>query len=224
MTNPKQESLPAPPAYAKRLGRFFSLPYLILYPALVLPPLFGLLLLMAVLWLTCGPRPDLPEFDPNEQVHTGEDARAKILPSGVPASANNFWLYEDGTFNGSITYWVFRCGSREDCLKAVKYLGRVSSAELKPWQPSRYAVVMEGPDFYSRFSRSTKRIRDNPWDVRTIEHGLVYEDVVKDCRWMVYFAVDLDRNLVYYHRETGGFPRDRYVSPRGRKLTQAKPN
>lgn len=167
-----------------------------------------------------------PEFDPNENVRTGEDARALILewargesrpgePGGrIPESASDFWSYEGGNFGGSIIYWTFQCGDREDCLKAVERLGGLRPEELEPWGPSRYAVVMEGPDFYARPETTGKALLKHPWDVRGIEHGLKYERVQGDHRSMVYWAIDLDRNRLYYHYESGGFPADVY-SPGG---------
>jgi hypothetical protein len=162
------------------------------------------------------------DLDPNRDVSTGEAARLDIIQRAVgfawrgkesevlPASANNFWYYRNGTFNGSIVYWVFECGSKQDCLKAVERLDGPKPAAFKPWEPSRYAVVMEGVDFYARSCRWDKTLRDNPWNVRDIQDGVVYEEVIGDHRSMVYYAVDFKRNRVYHHFESGGFPADEY--------------
>ena len=190
--------------------------------------------MLSLLWLSgCG----LDDtYDPNQVVHTGEDAKELILKrarsatrfredgGGLPASAKNFWLFDGGSFNGSITYWVFDCDSREDCLKAVEYLGGLRPDDLKPWKPSRYAVVMGGLDFYSRHGIPWKKLRINPWDVRGIRNGLVYERVEGDDRSMVYYAIDSDRNRVYYHHESGGFPPDEYrpSSVEGERQTEVK--
>lgn len=154
--------------------------------------------------------------DPNANVHTGEDARQRILQwTGrggrqgkdiVPTSARDFWIYEGGNFNGSIIYWVFTCGSREDCIATFDRLAGTGD----PWSPSRYAVVMEGPAFYSREVDGPLKLRANPWDVRGITNGLVFESVLGDHRSMTYYAADLDRNRFYYHYESGGFPPTEY--------------
>lgn len=169
----------------------------------------------------------------NENVHTGEDARARILQShrrelspgekgnDMPASARDFWLYDGGTFNGSITYWIFRCDNRDDCLKAIRFLGNLPPEALEPWKPSRYAVVMEGPDFYWK-EQGGKNLRPHPWDVRGITNGLVHERVYGDHRSMVYYAIDLDRNRVYYHYESGGFPPDDYAPDGSHSSRKAK--
>ncbi|WP_406694884.1 hypothetical protein V5E97_27960 [Singulisphaera sp. Ch08] len=187
-----------------------------------LPLVFGGLLMVSAFRGDYSLLKEFDEFDPNVNIHTGDDAKRLILQwahsavrldpnqGGIPASATDFWLYDGGSFNGSITYWVFQCGSREDCLKAVEYLGGLRPDDLKPWEPSRYAVVMEGLDFYSKAATLNPRILGTPWDVRGIKNGLVYEQVQGDHRSMVYYAIDHDRNRVYYHYESGGFPRDEY--------------
>lgn len=191
----------------------------------------GMLLL---LWLSgCGFD---DSHDANQSVHTGDDARGQILKwahsavrlgdngGGLPASAKNFWLFAGGTFNGSITYWTFDCDNREDCMRAVGYLGDLRPVDFKPWAPSRYAVVMGGLDYYSTFENPrNKRPRSHPWDVRGIKNGLVYERVEGDHRRMVYYAIDFDRNRVYYHYESGGFPPDEYRPDAAGKGRLTKP-
>ena len=146
----------------------------IFYPAVALPVLFGLLLLLSVQRGLIKSTPLLPESDPNDNVHTGEDARLRILDLAqrtarrgadkpeLPASASNFWLYEDGSFSGSGAYWMFHCGSREECLKAVESLGGLRRNDLSPWQPSRYAVIMHGPAFYSGNAEPSKKLPRQP--------------------------------------------------------------
>jgi hypothetical protein len=106
----------------------------IFYPAVTLPVLFGLLLLVLGQRGHIKSTPLLPEFDPNESVHTGEDAKLRILDSAqraarpgavkprMLASASNFWVYEDGSLSRSRTYWTINCGSYEECLRAVESL------------------------------------------------------------------------------------------------------
>ena len=187
-----------------------------------------------MLWI-CGCGFD-DSYDPNQYVHTGDYAKGQILKrahgatrlredgGGLPASAKNFWLFDGGSFNGSIIYWVFDCDNREDCLKAVEFLASLRPDDLKPWEPSRYAVVMGGLDFYSTHGIPWKMLRSNPWNVRGIRNGLVYERVKGDHRSMVYYAIDSDRDRVYYHYESGGFPPDEYHpnTVEGQRQTKAK--
>lgn len=185
---------------------------------IIVPPLAAL--------LGCGSE-ILP--DPNQQVQTGETARREIyrwaaigrghqdqLPGSVfPKSAGNFWFYEGGSFSGSIIYGTFTCGTKEDCLKAVEWLGNLRASELGPWKPSRYAVVMEGLPYYFK-DHKTIPIKSNPWNVRTIKNGFVYEEVRGDHQNMVYYAIDTDKNRVYFHYESGGFPAEEYRNESGR--------
>ena len=134
------------------------------------------------------------------------------IARGLPASAKDFWVYEGGSFGGCVDYWTFTCGSREDCLKAVEYLGNIRLSDLKDWKPSQYAVVMEGSGYYSRTLKTLKKLRSNPWDVRGIKNGLIYESVWGGHENMDYFAIDFDINRVFYHHESGGFPADEYDS------------
>ena len=127
----------------------------------------------------------------------------------IPASASSFWFYEDSWLSKSSTFWVFDCGSREDCLAAVERLGglEIQRDKLSPWQPSRYAVIMEGPA--SKRVEPNKKLRGSPWDVRGIRNGLVYELVIRD-RDLYYYAIDLDRNRVYHLSEIGCFRGEEY--------------
>jgi hypothetical protein len=211
-------------------------PHRIFYPAVALPAVFGLVLLFLVERGFIRSALDNHGFEPNDSVRTGKDAKLRILDLAqraarpgvgnpqMPASANNFWLYDGGNFNGSITYWTFDCANREECLKAVESLGSLRPKDLKSWKPSGYAVVMKGPAFYSRDDAPNKKLRSNPWDVRGIKNGLVYEGVRGDHDSMTYFAIDLDRNRVYHHYESGGFSPEEYEpnGERGRDVTESK--
>jgi len=147
--------------------------------------------------------------NPTDDEFTGTAARDRILQlthktaSALPVSAKKFYAYDGGSFNGSMTYWAFDCDSRQDCLSALENLTGIQESELTHWVPSQYAVVMQGPSYYATELSSTD------WKVASITKGLVYERVEGD-RQMYYYAVDLDRNRVYFHRESGGFPTDRY--------------
>jgi hypothetical protein len=160
--------------------------------------------------------------DPNKEVLTGDAARAyftRIVSGGIgpiqngvgfPASAEDFWIYDGGTFNGSIRYGLFDCDGREDCFQAVEFLAGLRPDQFMPWAPSRYAVVMEGLDFYARGATNRIPLKSNPWDVRGIEDGVVFESADDEHRRMDYYAIDFARNRVYYHYESGGFPPDEY--------------
>lgn len=150
-------------------------------------------------------------------VHTGADAKDRILKwcdvgarydrnydLTLPESARNFYFDEGSTFNGSVVYWSFECDSREECLRAVGFLTGIPREELKPWKPSRYAVVMNGPGFYD------EKDRTELWDVRNTKNGLIYEYVQEPNQRMHYCGIDFDRKRVYYHYESGGFPPDEY--------------
>jgi hypothetical protein len=69
---------------------------------------------------------------------------------------------------------------------------------------------MEGVDFYASECRWSKKLDNDPRDVRRIQNGLVYERVFGDHRSMAYYANDFDRNRVYHHYESGGFPAAEY--------------
>ncbi len=153
------------------------------------------------------------EHDPlTEDVFTGEAARDRILspgspgeadPSSLPASSTEFYLFDGGTFNGTIKYWSFRCGTVEDCWAALTILLAPPQSEFQPWQPSQYAVVMKGPAFY------WPELATDHWDIESVENGAMWEKVDGDRR-MEFYAVDFDTNRIYYHKEGGGFPTDAF--------------
>ncbi len=173
------------------------------------PPrqLESLFLLAAFVLGGCGPLVE-GQGNSSSDFFVGEEARSRIakhggVDLGVLASATNLYFREGGTFNGTIIYWAFDCKNREQCFWAVGVPGE----SLKPWVPSRYAVVMEGPGFYA------KELQTDLWDVRGIKNGLVSEIVIRGHERMEYRAIDLDRNRVYFHFESGGFPDTVYRPP-----------
>jgi hypothetical protein len=202
--------------------RMSATPRLIFYPAIGLPLVLGTVLVLLAHWGVYGPSDDFPGFEPNKHVHVGEDAKAEILRwagtglgvgthgARLPASASDLWLYHDGGFGGSISYCTFRCGDRADCEAAVEYLVGAHAKDLQRWKPSRYAVVMEGPEFYSRTLRPKEKLRSNPWNLREIRNGLVYEYMRGDHDSLIYCAVDLDTDRVYFVDLSGGFPGAEY--------------
>ena len=88
----------------------------IFYPAVALPFLLGLMILLLDQRGYIRSTPLFPELDANDTVNTGGGAKPRNLDSArraawpgleqprIPASASNFWLYEDGNFSGSRTY------------------------------------------------------------------------------------------------------------------------
>jgi hypothetical protein len=161
--------------------------------------------------LTFGCGFNIPENDPTADRFTGPEAKKLVtskfvVSNRLPHSANHFYLYDGGTFNGSIVYVSFDCANREDCWTAVEALGSPDHLKFKTWSQSHFAVVMDGPGFYH------SELKDDPWDVRGIEDGVVYEETDADHRRMTYYAIDYNRKRVYYHRESGGFPADSYKS------------
>lgn len=163
--------------------------------------------------LACGC--DIPTNLTSQDVYTGNEARDRILRwhkladsddlPKLPESTGDFYLYDGGSYSGVITYWSFKCDNAEDCWAALTALrGVPSKSEFKPWQPSRFAVVMRGPGFYSSEFATDK------WNVKTIQNGMVYEDVQGGNERMYYYAVDFDTSRVYCHKESGGFPTTPY--------------
>lgn len=124
----------------------------------------------------------------------------------LPASATNFYQYDGGTFNGSIDYCAFDCGSVDDCWQALQVLGAPPKADFQAWSPSDYRVVMDGPSFYH------PEFATPEWGIESIKNGVLYEHVVGDNRSMDFYAIDFDRLRVYYHHESGGFPPDKRVA------------
>src|SRR5258708_1676357 len=82
------------------------------------------------------------EHDPLSDVYTGEQARERIVRSSVqlnrrrdggplPASATNFYMFDGGSFNGTIEYWSFECGTLDDCWSALASVGGPDKDEFK---------------------------------------------------------------------------------------------
>jgi hypothetical protein len=129
----------------------------------------------------------------------------------LPASAKDFWFYHNGFLSKSSEYCKFTCGSRDDCLKAVEAVGGVSPADLKPWKLSKYVAVMEGTAYRFRGSPASPKLHGNPWDVRGIKNGVVYEHAQLGWRHdeMKYRAIDFDTNRVFCYDDSA-FSTDEY--------------
>lgn len=152
-----------------------------------------------------------------KDVRVGEAAAVEILKGPhfrgdgghnfAPEDLQNAYSWDGGSVFGSIRYQSFECRDRESCLLAYEQWSGLSRQSLLPWKPSEYAVIMEGPAFYHEDRRT------NLWSVSTIRNGLMYEQVTGGDRRMDYFAIDLDKNRVFHHYESGGFPTDRWNPP-----------
>ena len=177
---------------------------LLVYGVAGLVVLFGL----TILWINWP----VDHFD--DRIYVNEEAKRKYhFPGQTPCVGGYHWmnlatdcyLWDGGTFNGTIKYWACTLPSKEKCLEAMRDSDSDPPAieEMKPWGHSDYLVVMNGPGFYNAHYKTEL------WDVTTIQRGVYFERAETD-RWMTFWAIDLDRNRLYYHRESGGFPADRY--------------
>ena len=61
---------------------------------------------------------------------------------------------------------------------------------------------MFGPAFYH------SELETRLWNIASIQHGMSYELVIGNHYKMIFYAIDLERKRVYYHYESGGFPKD----------------
>jgi hypothetical protein len=100
----------------------------------------------------------------------------------------------------------------------MEYLG-LPRSKFTDWKQSQFAVVMKGPGYYS------PKWATPLWDVRTIRHGAVCEEVEwykdqdgsegkdtpRSASRLHFYAIDFDRRRVYYHYESGGFPAAKYI-------------
>lgn len=152
----------------------------------------------------CGLPTGPPKLAAN--VYVGEEAKARILhrvaigKTDFAEVAKSFYFCESGSFNGSIVYYTIDFDEKDKCLDALEALSGMDRGKLASWKPSGYAVVMDGPLFY------WKNLENVPWDLWSVTKGLVYENVRGEHQVLDYYAVDLDRNRLYCHHESGGFP------------------
>ncbi len=169
---------------------------------------FGGILLVSI--AGCG----LPVGPPNltAEVHVGEEAKTLILQRADLTKADfvnvakEYYLCESGNFNGSIVYYRIDFENFKGCLDAFEQLSGMDRGSLTPWRPSEFAVVMDGPRFY------WENLGNAPWDLWSVTRGLVYENMRGEHQSLEYYALDLDKNRLYCHRESGGFPA-RVASP-----------
>ena len=140
------------------------------------------------------------DYDPNVDVLTGAEARQRIGKS-LPDSATDFYVFDGGTFNGSIYYVSFICDTVEDCWDAVAALDAPDRDKFQPQIQSEYAVNIQGPSFYWK-SQETEH-----WQISTDANGVSYEVAQDDSR-MQFWAIDFTTKRVFSHHESGGFPVD----------------
>lgn len=171
-----------------------------------------LLVFLAALRFAFPPRVGL-----EHRIYFGDQAKREFYRSReLPLLDEHHWmmlakdcyLFDGGSFSGTIKYWSCTLPTKEKCFEAMRDASNwtPTAEQLKPWGHSDYRVVMDGPGFYHP-SYNTEL-----WNVNSIKTGIFYEEADRD-RWMSFWAIDLDRNRLYYHYESGGFPADRYKPP-----------
>ncbi len=143
------------------------------------------------------------DYDPREDEHLGREALEHIHfnDHDLPESAYDFWVFDGGSFSGSIYYVSFRCNSLGDCWDALAAFGAPDKSRFNDSVTTEYAVNQHGPSYYWRGMSSDR------WNVATIQNGKSYE-TARDDRVMDFWAVDCDTLTVYYHHESGGFSTD----------------
>ena len=143
------------------------------------------------------------DYDPRDDEYVGQAAldHVHVRDGALPRGTHSFWVFDGGSFNGSIYYLSFRCDSIEDCWAAVGVLGGPDESLFGDSATTRFAVNYYGPNFYWR------EIPADRWKVAAIRSGRSFE-TAHDDRVMDFWAVDRDTLTVYHHHESGGFPTD----------------
>lgn len=198
--------------------RWFILGLLLSLPAVILVgggALVGFIAFLASHASSVDSGPAVSSGDPAERAILRLGGRDPVAGRAVADDVVGAVLFDGGNFNGVIAYWYLECRSREGCLRAFEFMSERDRSVLRPWVPSRYAVVMEGPRFYGWDDRLVdadirERYAHSPWDVRGITDGMVFEEVGVRNNSMSYYAIDFDRNRLYFHRESGGFSTRKY--------------
>ncbi len=155
---------------------------------------------LLIVWAFAGCRGEFAEYDPNDSAFTGTEARDRIGET-LPQSSTDFYLFDGGTFNGSIKYFAFTCATVDDCWKAVAALGGPNRNEFTPSIRSDYAVNTHGPAFYS------PEMQTPLWEISVDAEGFSWE-IAREDRRMEFWAIDVEAKRVFYHLESGGFPTD----------------
>lgn len=160
--------------------------------------------LISVVGLSCG---EVEEYDASSNILTGEEALVALAESSrfddqeFVEKLSSVWMYDGGSFNGSIYYVSFECETAEDCWQALSAFGAPERAEFKEGIQTRFAVNWNGPSYYHQ------ELTHPQWNLQKVESGMSFERATGD-RSMEFWAVDFEKNRVFYHYESGGFPID----------------
>jgi len=157
-------------------------------------------LVWASLALTAGCGVPGDDYDFQKNVFLG-DAASERCHKDIPASATDIYFYDGGNWNGSINYISFTCDTVEECWAAVAALGAPDREEFLPSIQSAFAVNIHGPSFYAA------ELETEYWHVPAATNGASFEKADGSER-MTFWAIDFDKNRVFYHYESGGFPAD----------------
>jgi len=167
-------------------------------PKLILP---SALAIFVVEGAGCGVKDD---FAPEDDEYFGDNAMLHLshcVRDEIPWSISDLWVFDAGSFGGSIYYASFKCETLSDCWTAVSAFGSPEKPEFKDGIQTVYAVNQHGPSFYHKGYSHPK------WNLSAIDDGVSCEKSRAD-RWMEFWAIDRDQLRVYFHYESGGFPQD----------------
>lgn len=127
----------------------------------------------------------------------GETARERISQEGesvLPASASDFYYWDQGFLSDHTTFWSFRCPTEEECRAASH------SIELKDWVTPSFVFIQKGPEYFGGQYKTEK------WDLSTIKNGCFALDVdYQDERYSLlqFTAIDYETQRVYRMRWYG---------------------
>jgi len=142
-------------------------------------------------------------IDLSKDIYTGKAALERIrelsINGSLPHSCRNGFMFDGGSFDGRNVYWCFDCETNEECWEALECLTAVSRSEFRAFEPSRFAIVMKGPEYYS------PKLRNVFWELDKVQNGWTYERA-RGNQHLAFYALDLDRHRVYGHLASGGFP------------------
>ena len=158
------------------------------------------IIMLAIFHTGCGDA----EYKPQDDEYSGSAAVAQFSlcdRDNLPTSITDSWVFDGGSFGGMIYYVSFECDSVDDCWKALTAFGAPEKSKFEKGRDTHYAANKYGPNFYWPEFKNPK------WNVATISDGMFYE-TARDDRDMDFWAIDLERNRVYFHHESGGFPDD----------------
>ena len=131
-------------------------------------------------------------------IATGEEARRKVESesTAIPASASDFYHWDQGFLSDHTTYWSFTCDSIEDCRLAALSVHRRHA--LKEWTLPEYDFIRLGP---AHFSKSSTAKEWDPGQIRTGVSALSI-NYARNSE-LNYTAIDHDTLRVYRLRWYG---------------------